>query len=47
MNDYLSKPVRPSELQAALDRWQFAAQVDKQGCPTTVHQRLSAFPTAA
>ena len=28
MNDYLSKPIRPAELQAALERWQVAVQVD-------------------
>jgi two-component system, sensor histidine kinase and response regulator len=26
MNDYLSKPLRPAELQAALERWQLAMQ---------------------
>jgi CheY-like chemotaxis protein len=27
MNDYVSKPVRPSELQAALERWLAAGNV--------------------
>jgi two-component system, sensor histidine kinase and response regulator len=26
MDDYLTKPIRPAELHAALERWQFAAQ---------------------
>ena len=29
MNDYLSKPVRLPDLQAALERWQLVAQVDR------------------
>jgi CheY-like chemotaxis protein len=26
MDDYLTKPVQPSDLQAALERWQIAVQ---------------------
>jgi two-component system sensor histidine kinase/response regulator len=26
MNDYLSKPIRPAELQAALERWHITVQ---------------------
>jgi two-component system, sensor histidine kinase and response regulator len=26
MDDYLTKPIRPAELHAALERWQFAVQ---------------------
>jgi two-component system, sensor histidine kinase and response regulator len=35
MDDYLSKPIRPAELQAALERWQIAVQHPKpthSGC---------------
>jgi two-component system sensor histidine kinase/response regulator len=33
MNDYLSKPVRQAELQAALERWQFAVQNQTDQAP--------------
>ena len=26
MDDYVNKPIRPAELQAAMERWQIAAQ---------------------
>jgi two-component system, sensor histidine kinase and response regulator len=26
MDEYVSKPIRPAELRAALERWQIAAQ---------------------